>query len=105
MCSEARDLLPDDPWIHSRAAALVGRWSWVLGHPETHGPRDPVLAVELASLWVLWQPDRAGPFLALAQAWFTQGEFELARRALKQSEILDPDNTVMLALRRAMEDG
>jgi hypothetical protein len=104
LCGEARDLLPGDAWVDSRASALVGRWAWVLGHPESHGHRDARLAVELASLWVGWQPDLAQPFITLAQAWFSLGEFDLARKALDKSEILDPDNIRMLSLRRAMED-
>jgi len=102
-CSKARELLPEDPWVDARSGSLVGRWAWLLGHPESHANRNPKLAVELATLWSTWQPDTAQPFIALGQAWFTQGEYELANLALDKSAILDPDNIRMLALRRAME--
>jgi hypothetical protein len=103
-CEQARNALPGDPFIHSRAAALVGRWAWVLGHPESHGHRDSDLALDLARLWVSWQPDRAAPFITLAQAWFTKGEYEMAAKALDSASILDPDNIRLLSLRRAMEE-
>lgn len=103
-CEQARNALPDDPFIHSRAAALVGRWAWILGHPESHGHRDSDLALELAQLWISWQPDRADPFITLAQAWFTKGDYEMATKALDSASILDPDNIRLLTLRRAMEE-
>jgi hypothetical protein len=103
LCEQAREQLPGDPFIHSRAAALVGRWAWILGHPESHGHRNPELAVRLARLWSNWQPDRAGPFITLAQAWFTNGDYKMAGLALDKAAILDPDNIRLLALRRAME--
>ena len=103
LCEQARKQLPEDAFIHSRAAALVGRWAWILGHPESYGHRDPDLAVRLANLWISWQPDRAGPFITLAQALFTKGDYEMAGRALDKAAILDPDHIRLLALRRAME--
>ena len=103
LCIEARELLPGDPSINNRASSLVGRWAQVLGHPESHGLQDPELAIELAELWLSWQPSRAAPLIALAQAWFTLGNFEMAGRALDSVAILDPDNARLLTLRRAME--
>ena len=103
LCEQAREQLPGDAFIHSRAAALVGRWAGVLGHPESHGHRDPELAIRLANLWINWQPDRANPFITLAQAWFSKGDYEMAGRALDKAAILDPDNGRLLAIRRAME--
>ena len=104
LCEQAREQLPGDAFIHSKAAALVGRWAWILGHPESHGHRDPELAIRLAKLWISWQPDRAEPFITLGQAWFTQGDYEMAGMALDKAAILDPDNIRLLTLRRAMEN-
>lgn len=101
--ANAAELGAGDPRVLARVAAVALYWAELAGHPESRCCADALLARDAAELAVLWAPDRAEAFVALARAFLRQGDAAAADRALDQAEHLDPDDPAVLALRREGE--
>lgn len=102
LCDQALDESGGDPVIRRIAGDLVGRWAALLADPESPRLHDPALAADLARRALQWDPGGAVHFATLGRALLALGEDDLARRAVQQGTLADPDDPGINALRRRM---
>lgn len=102
LCDQALDQSGGDPIIRRIAGSLVGRWASLLSDPEAPRLHNPELAADLARRALQWDPGGANHFATLGRALLALGEDDLARRAVQQGTLADPDDPAINALRRRM---